>query len=252
MAKNGKIKANMQSKYRQINEFLKLIDETLEPKKLDKSSFSVVDFGCGNAYLTFATYHYLTHILEIPTHLIGVDVKTDLLQKHIEHSRTLGWTNLSFQSVKIEDFEPARPVDIVLALHACDTATDEAIAQGIRMQSQFIFSAPCCHHHLQQQLDQQPLPLEFRSVLRHGILKEHLGDILTDAFRASILRMMGYKTDVVQFVSAEHTPKNLMIRAVKSVSPVNPKFVQEYKDLKNFWKVTPYLEHLLGDVMRET
>ena len=247
MAKDGKIKANMQSKYRQINEFLKRIDEIIQPKALNPTSFQVVDFGCGNAYLTFAAYHYLNHIVDIPTHLVGVDVKADLVQKHGKNSQALGWTNITFQNTKIIDFQPATPPDIVLALHACDTATDEAIAQGIRMQSQFIFSVPCCHHHLQQQLNKQTSPPEFQSLFRHGILKEHLGDILTDTFRAAILRIMGYKTDVVQFVASEHTPKNLMIRAVKSVKPGDSNFVQEYQNLKNFWQVTPYLEHILTE-----
>ncbi len=247
MTQDGKIKADMQSKFRQINEFLKLVQQTGELEKFNTSPLHVVDCGCGNAYLTFAFFYYLNHVLNIPTHLTGIDVNTELLTRHIEKSAHLDWPDLTFQTTSIIDFKPIVPPNIVLALHACDTATDEALAQGIAWQSALIISAPCCQHHLQKQLDHQPAPSPFESVERHNILKERLGDILTDTFRALILRIMGYQTDVVQFVSSEHTAKNLMIRAVKSLKVGDPKFVQEYNDLKHFWKVTPYLEQVLGE-----
>ena len=247
MAEDGKIRADMQSKFRQINEFLKLVQQTGELEKFNKSPLYVVDCGCGNAYLTFAFFDYLNHVLHIPTHLTGIDVNGELLTRHVEKSLLLGWTDLTFQTTSIIDFKPVMQPDIVLALHACDTATDEALAQGIKWQSKLIISAPCCQHHLQKQLDHQPAPSPFEPVERHGILKERLGDILTDTFRALILRIMGYQTDVVQFVSSEHTAKNLMIRAVKSLKVGDPKFVREYRDLKDFWKVAPYLEQLLGE-----
>src|SRR6185312_10029547 len=128
--------------------------------------------------------------------------------------------------------------------HACDTATDEALAQAIRWQAPLILSAPCCHHHLQAQLH---AVAPFRPVFRHGILKERLGDVLTDAFRALILRMLGYATDVVQFVSAEHTDRNILIRAVRKPGPVDPIYARDYAELKAFWGVTPYLATLLGE-----
>jgi SAM-dependent methyltransferase len=247
MTEDGKIKAHMQSKFRQINEFLKLVQQTGELEKFDTYPIHVVDCGCGNAYLTFAFYYYLNYVLNIPTHLTGIDINGELLRRHAEKSLSLGWSNLTFQTTSIIDFMPEMKTDIVLALHACDTATDEALAQGIKWKSKLIISAPCCQHHLQEQLNHQPAPSPFGPVERHNILKERLGDILTDTFRALILRIMGYQTDVVQFVSSEHTTKNLMIRAVKSVKAGDPKFVQEYRELKDFWKVTPYLEQLLGE-----
>jgi hypothetical protein len=136
---------------------------------------------------------------------------------------------------------------VVLALHACDTATDEALAQAVRWQSQTILSAPCCHHHLQQQIKGPEGPEQFRLVLRHNILRERLGDILTDGFRAQILRIMGYRTDVVEFISTEHTAKNLMIRAVKTCEPGHPQATQEYGALRAYWDVEPYLGELLGE-----
>ena len=137
---------------------------------------------------------------------------------------------------------------MVLALHACDTATDETLAQAIKWDSEMIFVAPCCHHHLQAQLAQQPSPAPFSTIMKQGPLKERLGDILTDNFRTMILQMMGYRTDIVEFVSTEHTGKNLLIRAIKTPHPVNPKIIQEYEALKQFWKVEPYLEQLLKNV----
>lgn len=247
MTQDGKIKADMQNKFRQINKFLELVQQTGELEKFQSTPIHVVDCGCGNAYLTFAFFYYLNTVLQIPTHLTGIDVNAELLAKHAEKSAALDWSHLTFQPTSIIDFQPDTPPDIVLALHACDTATDEALAQGLTWQSKLIICAPCCQHHLQKQLDHQPAPSPFEAVTRHNILKERLGDILTDTFRALILRIMGYQTDVVQFVSSEHTAKNLMIRAVKSLQAGDPKFVREYNDLKAFWHVTPYLEDVLGE-----
>jgi len=247
MTRDGRVRANMRDKFRQVNEFLKLISANDELQQIGKPPLHVVDFGCGNAHLTFAMYHYLNHMLGLQAHLTGIDVKADLIQKHIETARTLGWENIAFQNVRIIDYESAAPADIVLALHACDTATDDALAQAIRWQSKLIFSVPCCHHHLQQQLKLQGVPSEFQPVMRHGILTERLGDILTDSFRSLILRIMGYRADIVEFISTEHTARNLMIRAVKSTNPGDAGFVQEYIQMKSFWQVTPYLEQLLGD-----
>jgi hypothetical protein len=145
------------------------------------------------------------------------------------------------------DFQPAGPPDVVLALHACDTATDEALAQAIRWQCKMVFCAPCCHHHLQQQLQGHQSPSLYEPVLRHGVLSERLGDILTDALRALILRIMGYQADVIEFISTEHTAKNVMIRAIRSVQPGDPRFVREYRALTDLWPVTPYLEQLLAE-----
>jgi SAM-dependent methyltransferase len=245
MNREGKVRPRMRRKFRQINEFLRLMTETGELKKFDHVPLKVVDCGCGNAYLTFAAYHYLNHILGLPTELTGIDVRDDLLKQQSQQSRELGWAGLTFQPASIIDFQPATPPDIVLALHACDTATDEALAQGIKWQSQMILSAPCCHHHLQQQLNRQPAPEVFEPVMHHGILKERLGDILTDTLRALILRILGYRAEVIEFISTEHTDKNLMIRAVKTEQAGSAKAIQEYQELKLFWQVRPYLEELL-------
>jgi SAM-dependent methyltransferase len=252
MTAEGKIKASMQSKFKQINEFLKLLAQTGELEKFGDSPVHVLDCGCGNAYLTFAAYHYLTHVLGLQVEMIGIDVNADLLASHMEKITRLSWTGLHFQPTKIIDFEPLNPPDIVLALHACDTATDEAIAQGICWGSKLIVCAPCCQHNLQDQLEKALPPPAFVPMLRYGLLHERLGDVLTDSFRVLLLRLMGYQVDVIEFVSGGHTPKNLMIRAVKSSRPGDPRLVDEYRNLRDFWLVIPYLEQLLEKELQIT
>jgi SAM-dependent methyltransferase len=243
----------MQRKYSQINEYLRIFTEIDFLQAFPHNRVNVIDYGCGNAYLTFATYFYLNNILKIDAHVIGIDIKTDLLEAHRRKANDLGWHGLSFVEGRISNFHPEQPPDIVIALHACDTATDDAISQGIKANSRMIVTAPCCQHHLQKELSKVPIPQPFRAVQQDGILKERLGDILTDTFRATILRLFGYHTDVFQFVSTEHTSKNLMIRAFKANDKAAPNLpiYDEYKALKSFWGVTPFLEHLLSDELEQ-
>ena len=247
MTQDGRIKSDMQRKYKQINEFLRLLDETASFSTWNGVPIHVIDFGCGNAYLTFAVYFYLHDILKLDTHVTGVDVNSDLIARHQKKVESLGWEQLSFKVVQIADYQPDVTPDIVLALHACDTATDDALAKGIQWDSKVIVCAPCCQHELQAQLSKIPAPDQMLPVFQDGILSERMGDILTDTFRATILRIMGYRTDVTQFVPIEHTAKNLMIRSVKTTQVGNERWVDEYRSLKSFWKVTPYLERLLGE-----
>ena len=247
MTAEGKIRAGMRDKFRQINRFLQLMEEGGVLEEQPDSPLRVVDCGCGNAYLTFAAYHYLTHVRGRTAHLVGIDVREDLLQRRAEQAQQLGWEGLTFEATRIIDYRPPAPPDVVLALHACDTATDEALAQAVRWGSRRIFAAPCCHHHLQTRLPSlKDAPLAVQPVFRHGILKERLGDILTDSFRALILRIMGYRTEVVEFVATEHTPRNLMIRAVRTAPAGQPELVRAYRAMKTFWGVTPFLEELLS------
>lgn len=247
---DGRVRADQQRKFRQINEFLRLIEETGEIERLTARPVRVVDLGCGSAALTFATFHYLTAIKGIPVTMTGVDTKAHLMERHQATAEQLGWPGMSFRAARIADYQAGEPADVVLALHACDTATDEALARAIGWRSRLIFSAPCCHHHLQAQLSANETPEPFRPVLRHGILRERLGDVLTDTFRALILRLMGYRAEVLEFVPIEHTPKNLMIRAVYTQSPPTPALLDEYKAMKAYWGVTPYLETLLGEMLQ--
>ncbi|MBN1249443.1 MAG: SAM-dependent methyltransferase, partial [Anaerolineae bacterium] len=247
-APDGRIRAGKRRKFLQINEFLRLMMETAALEAL-APPVHIVDCGCGSADLTFAVYHYLNHILGLPATAVGIDVKEDLIAKQNALAQKLGWHDVRFEVSRIIDFEPVTPPDMVLALHACDTATDEALAQAVRWDAPLIFSAPCCHHHLQAQMAEQPMPPLFQPVLRHGILKERVGDVLTDSFRAQILRILGYSTDVIEFISPEHTDKNLMIRAVKQTAPGDPQVIGEYRSLIDFWGVEPYLASLLREQM---
>jgi len=244
MRADGRIKANRRSKFQQINEFLKILAEIEEIKQLPEP-IRMVDFGCGNAYLTFAATHYLQNILGKQVAIVGIDGQEKLIARNRQLAQSLGWDGLTFEQGQIIDYQTDHPPDIVVALHACDTATDDTLAQGIRWQSQVIIAAPCCHHHLQVQMKERPSPPEFTAVLRYGLLHERLGDILTDAFRAAILRMMGYQVTVMQFVTADHTPKNLLLRAVRKGEVGGETAVAEYTQLQQYWQVKPYLAQLL-------
>ena len=251
MTADGRIRADQQRKFRQINEFLRLIDETGEIDRLGPGPLRVVDLGCGSAALTFATYHYLTAVKGRKVHMTGVDTKAHLMARHAATAAQLGWDGLRFEAARILDYQDGAPADVVLALHACDTATDEALSRAIGWGSRLILSAPCCHHHLQAQLSAAATPEPFRPVTRHGILRERLGDALTDALRAHILRLMGYRADVLEFVPIEHTPKNLMIRAVHTGAPPTPALIAEYRALNEYWGITPFLETLLGEKLKD-
>lgn len=243
---SGEIKSDMRDKFQQIHEFIKLIDHSGALGPVAGRPLVMADLGCGSAHLTFAAYHYVRDVLGVPAQMIGVDRNRSLLEQQRRLARRLGMPEVAFIAADIADFVPSQPVDIVLALHACDTATDDALAQGIRWGSRGIFSVPCCHHDLQAQLQRHAPPPVFAPVWRHGILASRAGDILTDSFRALILRIMEYRTEVVEFVSSEHTARNLMIRAVRTGRAPDARHLREYHHLKAFWGVTPYLERLLG------
>lgn len=244
MNSQGEVRPRMRDKFKQINEFLKLLEHTNALDDIPTRPVQIVDFGCGSAYLTLATYHYLNTIRGVSARLDGVDTNSTLIQQAQQISLDLNYTDTCFYDQPIGDYQPDTPPDIVMALHACDTATDDALAQGIRHNAHLILSAPCCHYQLHTQLGTvDPL----RPILRHGILKKRMGDILTDSFRALILRICGYKTDVIEFISSEHTDRNLMIRAVRRDGMEITPFIAEYNALKAFWNVTPHLETLLED-----
>jgi SAM-dependent methyltransferase len=245
MTADNLIRAKQRDKFRQINAFLRILAEVDEIAQLPEP-LRVVDFGCGKAYLTFAAYNFLTHVMGKGVELTGVDVREDLQAHNQEIGQELGWHNLRFDTGTIAEYESTHPADIVAALHACDTATDDALARAIHWGSRVILAAPCCHHHLQAQIRQQTTPAPFEPVMRYGLLRERLGDILTDTFRIQILRIMGYRVDALEFVSVEHTPRNLLIRAVRTESEANPQHAQEYCQMQAFWNVTPYLHQLLG------
>ena len=235
----GNIKPSMQDKYRQVEEFLRILEPALPEKK---AKVSVVDLGCGHAYLTFAAHQYL-HKKGIQAQVIGIDVREASRDRNNAIAKKLGITSsIEFRAEEISD-TPITSADIAIALHACDTATDDAIAWGVQHNVGLLLIAPCCHHDLQVQMQEIPEP--WPMVTRHGIMRERLGDLLTDSFRTQILRLLGYRVDAIEFVGGEHTPRNLMIRAIKTGAKPEPIDIARHKEMLAQWSVKPALAQRL-------
>ena len=230
------------------------------PFTLHPSPFTVVDCGCGKAYLTLALYFFLTQTLKFPdVRVIGVDRKADVIAAAQKMAQQLDVSDqVQFVAADLAAFNlsatnsQSSRVDMVISLHACDTATDEALAKGVEWKSRYIVSAPCCQHELQKTLGQTGADTSaFAGVLRHGILRERLCDILTDSFRAMILRILGFKTQVVEFVSPDATARNILLRAEYCVKPGQGGAVSDYLNLRDWWRVTPWLETRLSAMLEK-
>ncbi|WP_320069272.1 SAM-dependent methyltransferase [Micromonospora sp. RTGN7] len=235
------------AKRRQVDAFLRALAATL-PDDLT-GTLRVVDLGCGNAYLTFAAYRYLSQ-RGLDVRLVGVDVRQDQRRRNTELAERLGWADrVSFVAGTIADAGVEPAPDLVLALHACDTATDEALARAVRWDARWVLAAPCCHHDLAAQLRARPAPAPYELLTRQGILRERFADVLTDSLRAALLRLHGYRTEVVEFVDSQHTPRNLLIRARRGGAAPDAASDAaqraEYRALLDQWQVTPRLETLL-------
>jgi SAM-dependent methyltransferase len=248
----GRLKPSRQAKYRQVEEFLRLLDSSIT-EAIDKGHLRrptgsdplrIVDLGCGNAYLTFAAERYLSQ--RLPVRLTGVDVKEQSREHSASVAAQLG-VDAEFVVGTIGGVSLDPAPEVVLALHACDTATDEALAQAVAWGAQLVLAAPCCHHDIAAQLRRTPTPSPYAMITRHGILRERLADTLTDALRASLMRQQGYRVDVVQFVESQHTPRNTMLRAVRTGGPVKGGSVRkEYDELVTAWGIRPRLAELLA------
>ncbi|MBR1587487.1 MAG: SAM-dependent methyltransferase [Kiritimatiellae bacterium] len=269
---DGKIRASMRGKYDQVNEFLKVVEDVVrgECEERAKSGeagaegkdFTIVDCGCGKAYLTLALYFFLAQKLKFPkVRVIGVDRREDVIAAARKMARQLDVSDqVQFVAAELSAFDIRHPalgrqpsrVDMTISLHACDTATDEALAKGVEWKSRYIISAPCCQHELQKTLGRTGADTSaFAGVLRHGILRERLCDILTDSFRAMILRILGFKTQVVEFVSPDATARNILLRAEYCVKPGQGGAVSDYLNLRDWWRVTPWLETRLSGMLEK-
>ena len=236
----GSIKPSMQDKYRQVEEFLRILEPALPEKK---EKLSIVDLGCGHAYLTFATHQYLRKS-GVDAQVIGIDVRENSRDRNNAIAKKLGITDsIEFRAEEISETK-IESADIAIALHACDTATDDAIAWGVQHGVQLLLIAPCCHHDLQVQI--QDIPEPWPMLTRHGIMRERLGDLLTDSFRTQILKLLGYRVDAIEFVGGEHTPRNLMIRATKTGAKPEPIDIARYKEMLAQWNVNPALAQRLA------
>ncbi|SDQ65426.1 SAM-dependent methyltransferase [Quadrisphaera sp. DSM 44207] len=241
-------------KRRQVDAFLRQLAPAVRdglPAAPDADApLRAVDLGCGNAYLTFAAHRWLA---EQPrgARTVGVELREDLVARSAGRAGEAGLAGLSFTAGTIADADPVPDLggapDVVLALHACDTATDDALARAVRWGAPVVLAAPCCHHDVQQQIGTgtSGAPEPYAALVRHAILRERFADVLTDALRAQVLRLLGYRVDVVEFVDSRHTPRNALLRAVRTGAPPTPALVAEHRELTRAWGVVPALAERL-------
>lgn len=241
MDKNGKVFQKKYDKFRQINRYLEFISDIVKEFPTDRK-LKIVDFGSGKAYLTFALYYYLVKKLKMDIEIYGVDIKEDVIEFCNKTSEELNYEGLKFVYGDIKSFDILKNADFVVTLHACDTATDDAIIQALKWNAKVIMCVPCCQHELFGKIQNNVMT----PILKHGIVKEKLSSIITDSLRGNILEIMGYSVQLLEFIDMEHTPKNILIRAVKKKDR-NSNAIAEYLEFKNFWKIEPYIEKALKD-----
>ncbi|MFG1818098.1 class I SAM-dependent methyltransferase [Kribbella sp. NPDC049174] len=247
---HGRVKPSRQAKYKQIEEFCKLLapalDEAISAGRIATGRpLQVVDLGCGNAYLTLAAYHLLTTAGH-DVRMTGIDHNPAARNRNTRVVTALGWQDhLRFVDATIQAAELDVRPDVVLALHACDTATDDALARAVGWEAPLVLAAPCCHHDIQKQLKSVTPPAPYALMTRYGIVRERFADVLTDSLRAAVLRQVGYRVEVVQFVDSQHTPRNLLLRATRTGVQPTRDLQTEYQTLIDDWHVTPRLAQLL-------
>lgn len=235
---DGRIAKARYDKFRQINRYLELIEDILDRLPSDKT-LRIIDFGCGKSYLTFAMYYYL-HILKArDIQVTGLDLKADVIRDCNALAERLGYSRLHFEQGDISSYQDADRVDMVVSLHACDTATDYALEKAVKWGAEVILAVPCCQHELNSQIHCDTL----QPILKYGVIKERIAALVTDALRADLLEQQGYDTQIMEFIDMEHTPKNLMIRAVKRKG-MRPKAISIDK-VTEFLQVNPVLKELL-------
>lgn len=238
MTKEGKIVHSRFDKFRQINRFLEFIEDILPELPKDRE-LTILDFGCGKSYLTFAMYYYLHELQGYDIRIIGLDIKTDVIRHCNELSEKYGYDKLKFLEGNIADYTGVEEVDMVVTLHACDTATDFALAKAVGWNAKVILSVPCCQHELNRQIDSE----ELKPLMKYGLIKERFAALATDALRAEYLELYGYDAQILEFIDMEHTPKNILIRAVKTGRP--GKNAAEIAACEQALHVSPMLGKLL-------
>lgn len=236
---DGRIVKSRYDKFRQINRFLEFIEDILP--KLDKTRENVIiDFGCGKSYLTFAMYYYLHEMKGYPIRIIGLDLKKDVIGHCGKLAEHYGYDNLKFYHGDIASYEGVDHVDMVVTLHACDTATDYALEKAVRWGAKVILSVPCCQHELNKQMKNDLM----EPVLHYGLIKERMAALYTDALRAELLEQQGYRTQILEFIDMEHTPKNILLRAVYEGKPKHNE--KEIQQILEFLQIEPTLYQILG------
>lgn len=244
---DGRVVKSRYDKYRQINRFIEIIDDAIGTVE-DGKELTIVDFGCGKSYLTFILYYYFVQLRHLPVTMIGLDLKEDVIRHCNEVAKKYGYEKLSFRLGDINGFRYDKTIDMVITLHACDTATDFALYNAIQWNAQMIFSVPCCQHELNGQIHTDSLSV----LTRYGIIKERVSALLTDSIRGNLLEACGYKTQLLEFVDFTHSPKNILIRAVRNSISQKKKqaALEEVLRAMEEFSVTPTLYRLLEEADR--
>lgn len=238
---DGRVTKARFDKFRQINRYLEFIEDVIDELPTDRT-IRIIDFGCGKSYLTFAMYYYLHELQHRDIQVTGLDLKTDVIKHCNELAEKLGYDRLKFERGDISTYEGTDVADMVVTLHACDLATDYALDKAVKWGARVILAVPCCQHELNRQITCNPL----KPVLKYGIIKERIAALLTDALRANLLEQQGYETQILEFIDMEHTPKNLLIRAVKKGS-MRPKHSTDIRTVEELLHVAPTLDKLLNN-----
>ena len=253
MTAEGTIVRSRYDEFRQINRYLEFVEDILP--ELDKDrELTLIDFGCGKSYLTFALYYYLTVKKQYRIRMIGLDLKKDVMEHCQELAEKYGYDRLTFLTGDIADYDGVEMVDMVVSLHACDTATNYALEKALQWNAKVIFAVPCCHHELNRQMHST----EMNPVLKYGLIQERMAALMTDAFRADVLELEGYQVQVLEFIDMEHTPKNILIRAVKQNTPLpfekKEKLLDSLQTCMGIWNVNPlfYRLRLGGEDEKDT
>lgn len=248
--KEGRIVHARYDKFKQINRFLEFIEDIL-PTLSKERPVRIIDFGCGKSYLTFAMYYYLHHLKGYDVEITGLDLKEDVIAHCNLLAQQYGYDRLQFLHGDIADYEGVDQIDMVVTLHACDTATDYALEKAVRWNAKVILSVPCCQHEVNKQIHSEDLS----AVLKYGIIKERMSALITDAIRADLLESQGYETNILEFIDMEHTPKNLLIRAVKRTGRSERKAEharEEVVSLTRKLQIEPTLQRLLFPVAEQS
>lgn len=241
MTEEGKIVNSKYDKFKQINRYLELVSDCIP--YLDKSkTLRIIDFGCGKAYLTFALYDYLVLKMGYNVEIVGLDLKENVIEFCSDLAKKLAFKNLRFVQGDIKGFTQFEEVDMVISLHACNTATDDALSTAVNWGAKVILAVPCCQHELLKKIKNSAMA----PMLKFGIIKEKVSSLITDSLRANVLEIMGYRTQVLEFIDMEHTPKNIMIRAFFEDIQSIDKVVNQYKEFKIQWQISPYIEEAFG------
>lgn len=252
MSVEGKILKSSFNKFKQINKYLEFIDDVIEElkaKKLITNHINVLDFGCGKSYLTFALYYYLKNYRkDLTFSIVGLDLKKDVIEFCNKLAKKLNYENLEFLNGNIKDYDKSKEVDLVFSLHACNNATDYSLEKALSLDAKAILAVPCCHHEFFEKI-QKNKNSEFYNTLKimadNGVVLDKFATLATDSFRSLSLELCGYKTKMIEFIDMEHTPKNILIKAIKSKSSNLKEKLTEYNKLKEFLGIKPLLEDLI-------